>query len=131
MASSNPSALRASDLFCFSHLRWNFVTQRPQHLLRQAVRQRRVFYWEEPIWFEKENLSEASLPCSYLNILQDQSGVWILTPHLLAGSDWVEGQRTLLDNFFEARTGYEVCELVLHADGLCVFPALTSRGSRL
>ena len=36
------------DLLCFSHLRWRFVTQRPQHLLRRAARDRRVFYWEEP-----------------------------------------------------------------------------------
>ena len=38
------------DLICFSHLRWHFVTQRPQHLLSLAARDRRVFYWEEPIW---------------------------------------------------------------------------------
>jgi UDP-galactopyranose mutase len=37
------------DLICFSHLRWEFVFQRPQHLLSRAARDRRVFYVEEPL----------------------------------------------------------------------------------
>ena len=36
-------------LICFSHLRWDFVTQRPQHLMRRFAAERRVFFWEEPI----------------------------------------------------------------------------------
>jgi glycosyltransferase involved in cell wall biosynthesis len=36
------------DLVCVSHLRWDFVFQRPQHLLTRAARTRRVFYIEEP-----------------------------------------------------------------------------------
>src|SRR3954468_15441812 len=36
------------DLVCVSHLRWDFVFQRPQHLLTRAARERRVFYIEEP-----------------------------------------------------------------------------------
>jgi UDP-galactopyranose mutase len=35
-------------LICFSHLRWNFVFQRPQHLMSRFAAQRRVIYWEEP-----------------------------------------------------------------------------------
>ncbi len=35
-------------LICFSHLRWDFVTQRPQHLMRRFAADRRVFFWEEP-----------------------------------------------------------------------------------
>ena len=31
------------DLVCFSHLRWDFVYQRPQHLLTRCARDRRVF----------------------------------------------------------------------------------------
>src|SRR5690606_8248946 len=37
------------DLLCFSHLRWDFVFQRPQHLLTRCARERRVFFFEEPI----------------------------------------------------------------------------------
>ena len=44
-----PSARPGStDLVCFSHLRWDHVFQRPNHLLTRAARDRRVFYWEEP-----------------------------------------------------------------------------------
>ena len=39
-----------ADLVCFSHLRWDFVFQRVQHLLgRAATRHYRVTFWEEPI----------------------------------------------------------------------------------
>ena len=38
------------DLICFSHLRWDFVYQRPQHLLKRSARDRRVFFVEEPIF---------------------------------------------------------------------------------
>lgn len=37
-----------SDLLCLSHLRWQFVFQRPQHLLTRAAAHYRVFYFEEP-----------------------------------------------------------------------------------
>jgi glycosyltransferase involved in cell wall biosynthesis len=36
------------DIVCISHLRWDFVFQRPQHLLSRAARQGRVYYIEEP-----------------------------------------------------------------------------------
>ena len=35
-------------VLCFSHLRWNFVFQRPQHLLTRCASDRRVLYVEEP-----------------------------------------------------------------------------------
>jgi glycosyltransferase involved in cell wall biosynthesis len=38
----------APDLLCFSHLRWDFVYQRPNHLMARAARDRRVFFVEEP-----------------------------------------------------------------------------------
>lgn len=36
-------------LVVFSHLRWDFVYQRPQHLLSRIARNRRVFFIEEPV----------------------------------------------------------------------------------
>ncbi len=38
-----------TDLLVFSHLRWDFVYQRPQHILSRLAQQRRVFYIEEPL----------------------------------------------------------------------------------
>src|SRR5439155_4558595 len=37
------------DLLCFSHLRWDFVYQRPNHLMTRAAADRRVFFVEEPL----------------------------------------------------------------------------------
>ncbi len=37
------------DIIVFSHLRWDFVFQRPQHLLSRLASDRRVFLIEEPI----------------------------------------------------------------------------------
>ena len=36
-------------MICFSHLRWNFVFQRPQHLMSRFARDMNVIFWEEPI----------------------------------------------------------------------------------
>jgi UDP-galactopyranose mutase len=44
---SNPSDF---DVICFSHLRWDFVYQRPQHLLSRFSKDNRVFFFEEPIF---------------------------------------------------------------------------------
>src|SRR3954447_3970504 len=35
-------------IVAFSHLRWNFVYQRPQHLLSRLAAERPVFFIEEP-----------------------------------------------------------------------------------
>ena len=64
------------DLICFSHLRWNFVYQRPQHLLTRCARDRRVFLIEEPIF-------DADTP--RLESSRDVSGVLVAVPHLPAG----------------------------------------------
>ena len=51
VAGGSPLFVRVSRrplLVCYSHLRWNFVFQRPQHLLTRAAREYRVLYVEEP-----------------------------------------------------------------------------------
>jgi UDP-galactopyranose mutase len=40
----------AATLLCFSHLRWDFVYQRPQHLMTRFASRSRVYYIEEPIF---------------------------------------------------------------------------------
>jgi glycosyltransferase involved in cell wall biosynthesis len=40
--------MTAPDVLCFSHLRWNFVFQRPNHLMTRCARSQRVFFVEEP-----------------------------------------------------------------------------------
>lgn len=82
------------DIICFSHLRWNFVYQRPQHLLSRLAKQFRVFYIEEPVY----DTSKA-----YLSTARSNEGVWIIVPHLPAGIDELradEHQETLLQDLF-------------------------------
>ena len=40
---------RHYDVVCLSHLRWDWVWQRPQHLLSRCARTHRVFYVEEAV----------------------------------------------------------------------------------
>jgi len=65
------------DLVCFSHLRWNFVFQRPQHLLTRFSKDCRVFYIEEPIFFEGND---------YNNLTLIQENLWVVVPYLQQGS---------------------------------------------
>lgn len=64
------------DLVCFSHLRWDFVYQRPQHLLSRAARTRRVFVVEEPI-FDNGSMR--------LDISERNDGVHVVVPYLPDG----------------------------------------------
>jgi UDP-galactopyranose mutase len=66
------------DLICFSHLRWGFVFQRPQHLLTRCAKSRRVFFVEEPVLGDGE---------ARLDLTWDASGVCVVTPHLPAYFD--------------------------------------------
>jgi UDP-galactopyranose mutase len=65
-----------ADLVCLSHLRWDFVYQRPQHLLSRCAKQRRVFFVEEPVFGQGP---------SRLDITQREDGVYIVVPHLPEG----------------------------------------------
>jgi len=64
-------------LICFSHLRWNFVFQRPQHLMSRFAREMAVIFWEEPIDIGADETA-------YLQVreAQDAPGVRIVVPHL-------------------------------------------------
>lgn len=44
-----PAARDLPILLCLSHLRWDSVFQRPQHLMRHAAETFRVVFWEEPV----------------------------------------------------------------------------------
>ncbi len=65
-------------LLVLSHLRWDFVFQRPQHLLTRAARSCDVFFIEEPI-FEGETLSR--------RVLQRENGVTVIQPLVPVGTD--------------------------------------------
>ncbi|MGE5561899.1 MAG: glycosyltransferase family 1 protein [Bacillota bacterium] len=64
-------------LICFSHLRWNFVFQRPQHLMSRFAREMNVIFWEEPI-------DIAPHETAYLQVREapDAANVRVVVPHL-------------------------------------------------
>jgi hypothetical protein len=69
----NDFASGVPDLVCFSHLRWDLVFQRPQHLLTRFAQRGRVFYVEEPVWDETP---------TRLVVERRQDGLHLVTPHL-------------------------------------------------
>jgi UDP-galactopyranose mutase len=89
-------------LICFSHLRWNFVFQRPQHLMSRFAADRRVIYWEEP---------EAALPdCEPALGVRTcaETGVIVVTPSLpetLSEAERETALATLLTGFLTGETG--------------------------
>ncbi|MCA1579324.1 MAG: glycosyltransferase family 1 protein [Acidobacteria bacterium] len=64
------------DLLVFSHLRWDFVYQRPQHLLKRSARDRRVFFIEEPVY---DNGSMR------LEVSERETNLKVVVPHLPDG----------------------------------------------
>ena len=65
-----------TDLVCFSHLRWDFVYQRPQHLLSRSAKTRRVFFVEEPVFGN----------CSMRLVVREaEPGLHVVVPHLPDG----------------------------------------------
>ena len=64
------------DLIVFSHLRWDFVYQRPQHLLKRSARDRRVFFVEEPV-FDNGSMC--------LDVSERENNLKVVVPHLPEG----------------------------------------------
>lgn len=82
----------ANVLICFSHLRWHFVYQRPQHLMTRFARRMRVFFFEEPV------LDDGIEP--RLELHQPVPGLTVAVPHLphgLTPEEEIVAQRRLLD----------------------------------
>lgn len=77
-------------LLCFSHLRWDFVFQRPQHLMSRFAREMTVVFWEEP--FEVESRETAFLK---VRQAEDFPNVRIVTPHLPQGLSEEDREATL------------------------------------
>src|SRR5687767_3850705 len=79
-------------LVCFSHLRWDFVWQRPQHLLLRAAKQYRVIVVEEPV--HKPSVT------AHIEISHRPGGITIALPVLPEGlgeAETIRAQRKLVD----------------------------------
>ena len=85
-------------LICFCHLRWDFVFQRPQHLMSRFARERTVIVFEEPMPGDAAGL----------DIREDaKTGVTVVTPRLPddlePGARAAELQRLLTELIAERR----------------------------
>jgi UDP-galactopyranose mutase len=85
------------DLVVFSHLRWDFVFQRPQHLItRFAKNNRRVFFIEEPHFTDAPNSSYEKL--------DREHGIQVVVPQLPSGlnqEEMWEELRMVVDQMIE------------------------------
>src|SRR3954451_21713201 len=87
--------LRDYALVCFSHLRWGFVFQRPQHLMTRFAQTMPVYFVEEPAF-------EGDSP-PYLACYQIAKNLTVITPHMpsdLPYAETVPEQKRLLADFF-------------------------------
>ena len=89
-----------SSLLVFCHLRWNFVYQRPQHLLSRLGTQRRVYVIEEPMRSDGP---------AHLERHEPSPGVVVLRPHTpvdAAGfhDDQLPTLRALIADFLAAES---------------------------
>jgi UDP-galactopyranose mutase len=84
---TRPAWPRSLTIVVFSHLRWDFAYQRPQHLSTRAARQHRVLYVEE---------AKRDAQSPFMEVREHASGVRIAVPHLTAAST-VADLRDLLD----------------------------------
>lgn len=86
------------NIICFSHLRWDFVFQRPQHLLTRLAKNFTIFYIEEPILD-----TDGDAYYSY----HDRGDLQVVVPHLSKGLNHeaitVE-LKGLLDNFMKGKS---------------------------
>ncbi len=72
-ATDRGPAPRKPLLLCLSHLRWNFVLQRPQHLMTRFAKTHEILFWEEPMTGDD--------PCAHVALVRD-GGVLVATPHI-------------------------------------------------
>lgn len=67
------SALNDYDLLCFSHLRWDFVFQRPQHLMSRFAKNGRVFFIEEHVFTDGE---------AFMDLTEKEDGLTVAVPRI-------------------------------------------------
>jgi glycosyltransferase involved in cell wall biosynthesis len=68
-----------SNLLCFSHLRWDFVYQRPQHLLNRFANLFTIYYLEEPEFHATDS--------ARIVFTKRSDNLYVGVPHLPLGID--------------------------------------------
>ncbi|MBS6435522.1 NAD(P)-binding protein [Pantoea sp.] len=69
------SSMKQSVLVVFSHLRWGFVFQRPQHLLSRLAQHHRVLFIEEPVYQPGEAGLRQQSPAPNVTVIEPHTDV--------------------------------------------------------
>ncbi len=92
----------APDIVCFCHLVWEFVWQRPQHLLSRFARHSRVYFVEDPCWHHDPADRQIA---PHLEIKVKENNLKVVVVHLprqLADAEAEAVQERLLHGYFAA-----------------------------
>ena len=105
------------NIVCVSHLRWDFVFQRPQHLLSRAAKRSCVCTVEEPIDSDGPRAS---------HVTPRRTGVLVAraASSRLRHEERTARQQRLLEEAFRNASARRLCAVVLHADGAAVHAAI-------
>lgn len=69
------SKMNLPTLLVFSHLRWGFVFQRPQHLLTRLARHYTVLFIEEPVYEPGDDGIRRTFPAPNVSVIQPHTAV--------------------------------------------------------
>jgi len=84
------------NIICFSHLRWDFVFQRPQHLLTRLSKNFNIYYIEEPVFDAADQ--------EYYTFTKRDKNLWVMVPHLpegLSHEEHLEVLKTMFNRYME------------------------------
>jgi glycosyltransferase involved in cell wall biosynthesis len=94
---SNTDTIVSYPLICLSHLRWDFVYQRPQHLLSRFARRQPVYFFEEPIFSDEP---------TRLDVSRREDNLFVVVPHIShsdrENQNLADIQREMLDEFIRS-----------------------------
>lgn len=74
-AENKENGMQQKTLIVFSHLRWGFVFQRPQHLLSRLAQYHRVLFIEEPIYDAGSPTLHYSNPAPNVTVIQPHTPI--------------------------------------------------------
>lgn len=85
-------------LLCLSHLRWEFVYQRPQHVMSRLANAYNVIFFEEPVF--------AEIDVPRVDVSQPVAGIEVAVPQLpmcMNEAQIIEAQRQLVNGLLATR----------------------------
>ncbi|MBS7564052.1 glycosyltransferase family 1 protein [Mucilaginibacter sp. Bleaf8] len=100
--SNNKSNQLPENIIVFSHLRWDFVFQRPQHLLTRLSQNFNIYYIEEPIFDAADQ--------EYYTFTKRDKNLWVMVPHLpegLSHDEHINTLRTMFDRYMENKQAFD------------------------